>query len=85
MKIVTIPSVRTFHLESDPRAQATAAMREVMELFSAVERGKDFEEVEDEWADSITALVNLADLMGINVAEAMYRCDKRQEERGRYE
>ena len=84
MKIVTIPSVRTFNLENDPRNQATAVMREVMELFSAIEHGKDFEEIEDEWADSITALVNLAALMEINVPKAMYRCDKRQEARGRY-
>ena len=94
---VTIPPVRTFaHVEAS-KAQALKPLEEAAELFGAwqawQENGPtmDCEEIRlaqrivDECCDVITATCNLLAALGVtDLTDAMAKCEKRNDERGRY-
>lgn len=64
--------------------QARKVVEEALELHEAtVCLGRVY--VEDEWADCLMALANMAALLSIDMDEAVRRCEIRQQERGRYE
>ena len=89
---VTIPPVRCFAGVAPDKAQALKPLEEAAEVFGAWQRfygcpTKTNEELlVDECADVIQATCNLLAALGVtDMTGAMRRCERRNEERGRYE
>lgn len=89
-------SVNTFRMDTDKEA-ALKPLEEAAEAFGAwqeYQRGFPFitfggcdvykQRLADEIADVIQAACNLADRHGIDLQEAMERCEERNRARGRY-
>ena len=87
--------INTFHMQdTDAKAQAVKVLEESAEVFGAWQEidnsspaARFFfpvqERFEDEIADCLQALANLADMYDIDLEAAMRRCDERNEARGR--
>jgi phosphoribosyl-ATP pyrophosphohydrolase len=79
-------TVHTFRMGDDKEA-ALNPLEEAAEIFGAYQYwgpGNN-SEFANEIADCIQACVNLADRYGLDLADAMERCEKRNRARGRYE
>lgn len=84
--LTVLPNVRTWLTPGSASVaeQARKVVEEALELHeAAVVMGRT--EVEDEWADCLMALANMAALLGMDMDAAVSRCVNRQKERGRYE
>ena len=66
----------------DSKAQAAKVVAEASELLYAVAHGS-YEDVSEEWGDVMQALVNLAEVVGIDTDEAVRACNERNARRGR--
>lgn len=92
---VTIPPVRTFpHVEAS-REQALKPLEEAAEIYAAWQalvacRGMSLSDyardrLVDECCDAITATCNLLAALGVtDLTDAMARCERNNDERGRY-
>ena len=87
--------INTFHMRGTTvKAQAVKVLEESAEVFGAWQQVENEfllktcgfivkERFEDEIADCLQALANLADMYDIDLEAAMRRCDGRNEARGR--
>lgn len=87
--------INTFHMRGTTlKAQAVKVLEESAEVFGAWQQVENSyllktcglivqERFEDEIADCMQALANLADMYDIDLEAAMRRCDERNEARGR--
>lgn len=88
---VLIGAVRTFENIQPDKDQAKKVLEEAAELYGAWEslnKGEslDFENLEDEACDLLTATCNLLAAFGIrDIQDAMRRCEKRNTEKGRFD
>ena len=94
-------TVRTFRMDTDKQAalkplEEAAEIYGVWQMCAHANtlvvvgrhdnsKERRFQHFADEIADCIQACVNLADRYGINLEDAMERCERRNRERGRYE
>ncbi len=81
--IDTTITVRTFRVGTDKEC-ARKLPEEAAEAFSAWEGGH-VGSLADELADVVQAACNLSARYGIDMEDAMRRCEQRNRERGRYE
>lgn len=86
--LTIMPNVRTWLTPGcgsiTMERQARKVAEEALELHAA-SCCFDRNCIEDEWADCLMALANYATLLHIDMDAAVRRCEKRQQERGRYE
>lgn len=75
--------INTFHSRGTTgKVQAVKVLEEAAEVFAAWQRGFR-EPFEDEVADCMQALANIADMYDVDLEAAMRRCDERNKARGR--
>ena len=91
-------TVHPFRADCTDKEQAVKVLEEAAEVYGAWQTanvvfenfktcGHGFlrDKFSDELADCITACVNMADRFGVDLQEALDRCERKNRERGRYD
>ena len=82
-KVEAYHAVRPFPHLMDSKGQSVKLVEEASELLYAVNHGT-YEEAVEEIGDVMQATVNLAEVMGIDLKDAIAQANERNEARGRF-